>query len=56
MMMARSELPWAETSTCFLCCRWGTIEAQIIDCIGKNAAAFNQVLDLLYPMAWETPR
>ncbi len=31
-------------------------EAQIIDCIGKNAAAFNQVLDLLYPMAWETPR
>ena len=31
-------------------------ETQIIDCIGKNAAAFNQVLDLLYPMAWETPR
>ncbi len=29
---------------------------QIIDGIGKNAAAFNQVLDLLYPMAWETPR
>ena len=31
-------------------------EQQIIDCIGKSAAAFNQVLDLLYPMAWETPR
>jgi len=31
-------------------------EKQIIDCIGKSAAAFNQVLDLLYPMAWETPR
>ena len=28
----------------------------IIDAIGKSAAAFNQVLDLLYPMAWETPR
>jgi HD-like signal output (HDOD) protein len=28
----------------------------IIDSIGKSAAAFNQVLDLLYPMAWETPR
>ena len=24
--------------------------------IGKSATAFNQVLDLLYPMAWETPR
>lgn len=31
-------------------------EQQIIDSIGKSAAAFNQVLDLLYPMAWETPR
>ena len=28
----------------------------IIDAIGKSASAFNQVLDLLYPMAWETPR
>ncbi len=28
----------------------------IVDVIGKSAAAFNQVLDLLYPMAWETPR
>ncbi len=33
-----------------------TKEEQIIDCIGKSSAAFNQVLDLLYPMAWETPR
>jgi putative nucleotidyltransferase with HDIG domain len=29
---------------------------ELIDAIGKSAAAFNQVLDLLYPMAWETPR
>ncbi|HHJ14664.1 MAG TPA: HDOD domain-containing protein [Gammaproteobacteria bacterium] len=29
---------------------------RIVDCVGKTAAAFNQVLDLLYPMAWETPR
>lgn len=28
----------------------------IVDAIGKSSAAFNQVLDLLYPMAWETPR
>lgn len=28
----------------------------IVDAIGKTSAAFNQVLDLLYPMAWETPR
>jgi HD-like signal output (HDOD) protein len=28
----------------------------IADAIGKSATAFNQVLDLLYPMAWETPR
>ena len=28
----------------------------IVDAIGKSAVAFNQVLDLLYPMAWETPR
>ena len=28
----------------------------IIDAIGNSAAAFNQVLDLLYPMAWESPR
>jgi HD-like signal output (HDOD) protein len=28
----------------------------IIDAVDKSAAAFNQVLDLLYPMAWETPR
>ena len=28
----------------------------IVDAIGKSATAFNQVLDLLYPMAWETPR
>ncbi len=28
----------------------------IVDTIGKSATAFNQVLDLLYPMAWETPR
>ena len=31
-------------------------EQVIINTIGKSAAAFNQVLDLLYPMAWETPR
>jgi len=31
-------------------------DQKIIDCIGKSSAAFNQVLDLLYPMAWETPR
>jgi len=30
--------------------------AEIMQVIGKSAAAFNQVLDLLYPMAWETPR
>lgn len=28
----------------------------IVDAIGKTSAAFNQVLELLYPMAWETPR
>lgn len=28
----------------------------IVDAVGRSAAAFNQVLDLLYPMAWETPR
>jgi putative nucleotidyltransferase with HDIG domain len=28
----------------------------IVDAISKSASAFNQVLDLLYPMAWETPR
>ncbi|VAW82689.1 Predicted signal transduction protein [hydrothermal vent metagenome] len=28
----------------------------IVDAIGKSATAFSQVLDLLYPMAWETPR
>ena len=28
----------------------------IAEAIGKSATAFNQVLDLLYPMAWETPR
>ncbi|HHJ17581.1 MAG TPA: HDOD domain-containing protein [Gammaproteobacteria bacterium] len=31
-------------------------EQVIVDTIAKSAAAFNQVLDLLYPMAWETPR
>ena len=30
--------------------------AEISGAIGKTSAAFNQVLDLLYPMAWETPR
>lgn len=34
----------------------GIDEDDIVDAIGKSAAAFNQVLDLLYPMAWETPR
>jgi HD-like signal output (HDOD) protein len=34
----------------------GIGRADIIDAIGKSATAFNQVLDLLYPMAWETPR
>jgi HD-like signal output (HDOD) protein len=28
----------------------------LVNAIGRSAAAFNQVLDLLYPMAWETPR
>jgi HD-like signal output (HDOD) protein len=28
----------------------------LIIAVGRSAAAFNQVLDLLYPMAWETPR
>jgi len=28
----------------------------ITDAVDKSAPAFNQVLDLLYPMAWETPR
>ncbi|MCO6411977.1 MAG: HDOD domain-containing protein [Thiogranum sp.] len=31
-------------------------QADIIAAIGKSTVAFNQVLDLLYPMAWETPR
>jgi putative nucleotidyltransferase with HDIG domain len=31
-------------------------EADAVAAIGKSTAAFNQVLDLLYPMAWETPR
>lgn len=31
-------------------------QKDIIHAIGKSSAAFNQVLDLLYPMAWETPR
>ncbi len=31
-------------------------EAAIVAAIGKSTIAFNQVLDLLYPMAWETPR
>ena len=30
-------------------------QEHIVQGIGKSAAAFNQVLDLLYPMAWETP-
>ena len=34
----------------------GVDAEDISDSIGKSAAAFNQVLDLLYPMAWETPR
>jgi HD-like signal output (HDOD) protein len=34
----------------------GIDREDIVDVIGKSAAAFNQVLDLLYPMAWETPR
>jgi putative nucleotidyltransferase with HDIG domain len=33
-----------------------TDKNRIVDGIGKSSAAFNQVLDLLYPMAWETPR
>jgi HD-like signal output (HDOD) protein len=28
----------------------------IVEAISASAAGFNQVLDLLYPMAWETPR
>ncbi len=31
-------------------------EHDVVACIAKSTAAFNQVLDLLYPMAWETPR
>lgn len=31
-------------------------QEDIVSSIGKSATAFNQVLDLLYPMAWETPR
>lgn len=31
-------------------------QADIIAAVGKSTVAFNQVLDLLYPMAWETPR
>jgi hypothetical protein len=31
-------------------------QGDIVSSIGKSATAFNQVLDLLYPMAWETPR
>jgi putative nucleotidyltransferase with HDIG domain len=34
----------------------GIDDGDIVDAIGKSATAFNQVLDLLYPMAWETPR
>jgi len=34
----------------------GIEKEDIADAIGKSATAFNQVLDLLYPMAWETPR
>ena len=34
----------------------GIETSHIVDGIGKTSAAFNQVLDLLYPMAWETPR
>jgi HD-like signal output (HDOD) protein len=34
----------------------GIDREDIVDAIGKSATAFNQVLDLLYPMAWETPR
>jgi HD-like signal output (HDOD) protein len=34
----------------------GIGQRDIVDTIGKSASAFNQVLDLLYPMAWETPR
>jgi HD-like signal output (HDOD) protein len=34
----------------------GVRREDIVDVIGKSAAGFNQVLDLLYPMAWETPR
>lgn len=34
----------------------GIDQADLIEAIGKSAAGFNQVLDLLYPMAWETPR
>ena len=30
--------------------------ADIIAAINASSAGFNQVLDLLYPMAWETPR
>ena len=28
----------------------------IVEAIAASSAGFNQVLDLLYPMAWETPR
>jgi len=31
-------------------------EDAIVNAITKGSSAFNQVLDLLYPMAWETPR
>ena len=34
----------------------GISQRDIVDTIGKSASAFNQVLDLLYPMAWETLR
>lgn len=34
----------------------GIDREDIVDAISKSASTFNQVLDLLYPMAWETPR
>jgi HD-like signal output (HDOD) protein len=34
----------------------GIDRKDIADAVARSAAAFNQVLDLLYPMAWETPR
>ncbi|UCE77293.1 MAG: hypothetical protein JSU62_03565, partial [Gammaproteobacteria bacterium] len=34
----------------------GVTSDDIVEAIAASSAGFNQVLDLLYPMAWETPR